>query len=326
MRIGALRQRISIQYKTTVGSTNEGHFEGREVWLNWRENVPCSVTVRRGQEHFASLGDGGGGQRYSKDVYFFNIRQPSIIGVDSSMRVVHKGNLFDIRHIRPDGQFGRELTLECEVQDAVIGAAPLIPAINTVIPIGTAGQTYQGFVVSASGGTAPYTFVADSGSLLPGLEINEATGEISGIPTQIGEWPCSVIVSDASGAQVPLSFTIVVTAASVTDYSYTVTAGESGDWVGYLPVVAGSIDGEPIDGGMVTSTVASKAVVGEGGIEIAGSAEVLHAALVGKDVWIDGVKLVNPDGWTFQSNLAVWWVSSGFPQFTSGNDYLVEIK
>lgn len=326
MRIGALRQRISIQYKTTVGSTNEGHFEGREVWLNWRENVPCSVTVRRGQEHFASLGDGGGGQRYSKDVYFFNVRQPSIIGVDSSMRVVHKGNLFDIRHIRPDGQFGRELTLECEVQDAVIGAAPLIPAINSVIPQATAGQSYLGFTVTATGGTAPYSFTEESGGLPPGIQIDSASGEVSGTPTQVGEWPCSVIVSDAAGTQETLDFSIVVVAASVESYSYTVTAGQDASWAGFIDGGFGSISADPITGGTIQSTVSAKSVPGEGGIEIAGDIEVLHAALIGKDVYIAGSKIDNADGWQFQSGMAIWWVSSGFPSFTNGNDYLIEIK
>lgn len=324
MRIGALRQRLDIQFKTVAGSTNDGHFEGNEVWQTWKSAVPCSVYVRRGQERFQEIGEGG--QRYSNDSYHFTVRYKSVEGIDSTMRVLHRGNVFDIRALRPDGQFNRGLVIECEVQDAVIGHPPLIPAVLSVIPMGTVGQAYAGFTVTASGGTGPYTFLAESGGLPPGLDIDDTTGEISGTPTHVGEWPCDIIISDAAGASVPLSFTIVVTAASVAAYAYTVTAGQDSSWVGFIQEGFGSINTNPIAGGTIQSTVVSKAVPGEGGIEIVGDTEVLHAALIGKDVYVAGVKIDNPEGWTFQSGLAIWWVSSGFPSFDSGNDYQIEIK
>lgn len=324
MRIGALRQRLDIQIKTVVGSTNEGHFEGKEVWQTWKSSVPCSVYVRRGQERFQEIGEGG--QRYSKDSWHFTVRYDSVKGIDSMMRVLHAGNTFDIRAIRPDGMRNREVVIECEVQDAVIGAAPLIPAINEVIPQGTAGQSYFGFTISAAGGTAPYAFVKESTGLPPGVVIDSASGAVSGTPTQVGEWPCSVIVSDAAGAQVSLDFTIVVVAASVQSYSYTITAGQDGSWAGFIDGGFGSISAEPIVGGSIQSTVSAKSVPGEGGIEIAGESEVLHAALIGKDVYVDGVRLHNSDGWQFLSGMAVWWVDVGFPAFEDGETYEIEIK
>lgn len=324
MRPGTLRQRLDIQFKTVAGSTNEGHFEGQEVWQTWKSGVPCSVYVRRGQERFQEIGEGG--QRYSNDSWHFTVRYGSVEGIDSTMRILHAGNIFDIRAIRPDGMRNREVVIECEVQDAVIGAAPLIPAINAVIPIGTVGQSYIGFTVTAAGGTAPYSFTEESAGLPPGIQIDSASGAVSGTPTQVGEWPCSVIVSDAAGAQVSLDFTIVVAAASVASYSYTVTAGQDASWTGFISGGFGSISADPIAGGTIQSTVSAKSVPGDGGIEVAGEIEVLHAALIGKDVYVAGSKIENADGWQFQSGVAIWWVTSGFPSFISGNDYLIEIK
>ena len=212
-------------------------------------------------------GQGGEGQRFSKDQWQFTVRQQSLKGIDATMRIVHRGNIYDIRHIRPDGQYGWDMTLECEVQDIVVGAAPMIPAILTTIPIGTVGVAYSGFTVTVSGGTAPYSFSTESGGLPPGLDIDETAGSISGTPIVVGEWPCDIMVSDAAGASVPLSFTIVVAAASIETYAFNLTAGQDSSWVGFIPDQFGSVSADPIVGGTIQSVVAAKAVTGEGGIE-----------------------------------------------------------
>lgn len=210
MRIGALRQRLTLQYETTVGSTNPGWFEGKKEWVDWKTDIACAVSVRRGGERFMQSGEGGEGQRYSHDVYFFTVRQPSVRGVHAAMRVVHGGQVFDIKHIRTDPAYKREVTLECELQDGVLDNPPLVPAILENIPAGTVGQPYSGFSVSAEGAATPYSFIADALALPSGLVIDESSGAISGTPTDAGEHACEVIVTAADGSSARISFTITI--------------------------------------------------------------------------------------------------------------------
>ncbi len=211
MHFGLLRQRLDVQLKTTVGSTSQSAYEANEIWVDWRTSVPCSVSVRRGQEHYFQSSDGGSGQRFGRDIWFFSVRYNSVEGINSAMRIKHAGLVFDIRTIRPDDQSRREMIIEAEVSDAVVGKPPLILAIEESIPDGWVDEQYDGFAVSATGGTAPYQFSTDSAGLAPGLILDASTGSVSGTPTMAGTWPVSIQVSDASDAIFTLpDFNIVI--------------------------------------------------------------------------------------------------------------------
>jgi len=72
-------------------------------------------------------------------------------------------------------------------------------AISATLPAASVGSTYSGSL-TASGGTAPYTFTVVSGQLPQGLSLTDATGAISGIPTASGSFNFGVSVSDSTGA------------------------------------------------------------------------------------------------------------------------------
>ena len=59
--------------------------------------------------------------------------------------------------------------------------------MTTSLPDAPPGIPYSQFVY-AVGGTKPYTFSIDSGSIPPGLSLNTSTGEISGTPTTPGTY------------------------------------------------------------------------------------------------------------------------------------------
>lgn len=211
MRAGALRGLLTIQRQVTVGSKSTEFFEPNRVWQDWKADIPCAVEVKRGREHF----DAQSKQRYTEEVWLFRVRYEEVTGIDSSMRVVFEGQAFDIRPLRPDAQFRRDVILECTLQNQVFGAAPLAVAINEIIPAGTEGVAYGGFAVTAERGTAPYSFAVASGTLPAGLSLNPATGAISGTPTAAGVFPVAIEVTDAAAETAALpEFSITIAAAA----------------------------------------------------------------------------------------------------------------
>ncbi|MBI4714843.1 MAG: putative Ig domain-containing protein [Nitrospirae bacterium] len=87
------------------------------------------------------------------------------------------------------------------------------PAITTTaLAAATAGQPYQQ-ALTKSGGTDPSVWGISSGALPPGIQLQPATGVLSGTPTSAGSYPFRVRLVDANG---------VFTAA---DFSMTVNSG-----------------------------------------------------------------------------------------------------
>jgi hypothetical protein len=92
----------------------------------------------------------------------------------------------------------------------IIIASPGCPAITlspSTLPPGTA-QTPYSQSVTASGGTAPYTYTIAAGALPPGLTLNPATGLISGVPVLAGLFNVTIRATDAVGCVGSRAYTI----------------------------------------------------------------------------------------------------------------------
>ncbi|HET6726193.1 MAG TPA: putative Ig domain-containing protein, partial [Gammaproteobacteria bacterium] len=159
------------------------------------------------------------------------------------------------------------------------------PADITVLPpslsSATYGKTYSE-TLTASGGTAPYSFAA-SGSLPDGLTLS-STGELSGTPTESGDFSFTVTATDSSTGDGPYSgstdYVLHVTGPTLTlsppsgtltadygqPYSQTFTASGGGgpytyDLTGSLPnglnwsATSHTISGTPTQSGSFPFTV-----------------------------------------------------------------------
>ena len=87
-------------------------------------------------------------------------------------------------------------------------SAPTIGA-TTTIPAARRGFAYNQ-TLTGSGGTGPYSFALDSGTLPAGITLS-AAGVLSGTPTVIGSFPIGVRVTDSSTGGGPYSSTVNLT-------------------------------------------------------------------------------------------------------------------
>ncbi len=88
--------------------------------------------------------------------------------------------------------------------------AACVTLTPSTLPAALPGVPYS-VAITASGGTAPYTFVL-TGTLPPGLAFTttQTTATISGTPTTLGCFPFTVTVTDATGCSTSITYTICV--------------------------------------------------------------------------------------------------------------------
>jgi len=96
--------------------------------------------------------------------------------------------------------------------------APICPIITlspATLPAGVVGTPYNQ-TVSASGGTAPYTYAVSSGALPTGLDpLNTGgPGAITGTPTTAGTFIFTITATDANGCSGSQLYSIVIAATA----------------------------------------------------------------------------------------------------------------
>ncbi|MGI4867601.1 MAG: putative Ig domain-containing protein [Janthinobacterium lividum] len=107
--------------------------------------------------------------------------------------------------------------------------APTITVAPTTLPGGTVGTAYSQ-TVTASGGTAPYSFSITSGALPTGLALS-TSGVLLGTPTVAGSYTFTVTARDAStGTGAPYSGSLSYTVAIADPTNVTWNGTISTDW------------------------------------------------------------------------------------------------
>ncbi|MEW6365850.1 MAG: putative Ig domain-containing protein [Acidobacteriota bacterium] len=77
------------------------------------------------------------------------------------------------------------------------------------LPAATAGQAYSQ-VITAQGGTPPYTFSLAAGSLPPGMTLSARSGALAGTPANSGQYEFTVSAQDATGCSGWRDYTLSV--------------------------------------------------------------------------------------------------------------------
>jgi type VI secretion system secreted protein VgrG len=90
-------------------------------------------------------------------------------------------------------------------------ACPVITLSPPTLPTGAVGAAYSQ-TITASGGTAPYSFAVILGTLPAGLTLT-AGGVLSGTPTAPGSFTVTIRATDANGCFADIAYTIVITSA-----------------------------------------------------------------------------------------------------------------
>ena len=107
------------------------------------------------------------------------------------------------------------------------------PAISGTLPGGVYKAAYTG-VLTASNGTADYTWTISKGALPDGLSLGKTTGKITGTPTKTGTFEFTVKITDKNKATATKAYTVKVTKPAISgtlangaykaEYSGTLTA------------------------------------------------------------------------------------------------------
>jgi len=106
----------------------------------------------------------------------------------------------------------------------VINAA--VSITTSSLPSGTASVAYNQ-TLAAAGGTTPYTWSLQSGSLPAGLSIVASTGAITGTPTATGTSSFTARITDTVAASATQALSIVINASSEPTYQFAASDGES---------------------------------------------------------------------------------------------------
>ena len=113
------------------------------------------------------------------------------------------------------------------------GVCPAIALSPATLPNATVSVAYSQ-TITASGGTAPYTFVVTIGSLPGGLTLSPG-GVLAGVPLAAGTFPFTVRATDANGcvAQLPYNF-FVATAVPTLPQAFAIALSAGLLTIGYV--------------------------------------------------------------------------------------------
>jgi photosystem II stability/assembly factor-like uncharacterized protein len=155
---------------------------------------------------------------------------------------------------------------------------PAIAVNPPALPAGTVGAPYNQ-TITASGGSAPYSFSVISGSLPPGLALS-AGGALAGTPSSQGTFNFTVTAADANGCTGSRAYTLSIAPGALAGLQYyplpfpvrllDTRPGESACFVPGVPLGNDAVRAQPAVGSCGGATIPA------GARAIAGNATVVN--------------------------------------------------
>jgi len=169
--------------------------------------VTDGSTLGGPSDAFVTKFDGSGARVYGAYLGGSAADEGDAIAVDTSGRAYITGKTA-VFPVTP-GSAALRGAYDAFVTEIVV--APPIVLSPAMLANGALGTSYSQ-TITASGGTAPYTFAVTSGALPPGLTL-ATNGALSGKPTGTGSFMFTITATDHAGATGSRAYTLVVTAA-----------------------------------------------------------------------------------------------------------------
>ena len=146
----------------------------------------------------------------SPDVFTMPIKvYPRIDGVDTLITVWNDSREDDVSFIVS----GQPSMLRFDIDDWILREVSSenysLNIVTTELPNGDPNEQYDA-VIEARGGDEPYAFSVSDGELPTGLSLDSETGEISGIPTEEGEFDFTVECTDANDYTDDQAYTLLI--------------------------------------------------------------------------------------------------------------------
>jgi hypothetical protein len=113
---------------------------------------------------------------------------------------------------------------------------PEITVSPATLPAAVAGVAYSQ-TITASGGTAPYTFFMTAGALPPGLSLSSA-GLLWGTPTSFGGYTFTITATDANGCLANRIYALTLDCPPITITPATLPDGTIGVPYGLITITA----------------------------------------------------------------------------------------
>ncbi len=206
----------------TTGSSVSGRVLARNgaATLDTNSVSVCSTACNAITLSPATLPNGAVGTAYSQTITASGGTAPYVFavvsgvppagltlstgGVLSGIPTSSGSFTFTVRATDSIGCFGDQ------IYTIIINATncPTITVSPLTLPAANAGTPYNQ-TITASGGTAPYTFTVTSGSLPPALTLS-SSGTLSGTPTTPGSYTFTVTATDAAGCPGSQIYTLTI--------------------------------------------------------------------------------------------------------------------